>query len=740
MASINNITYDTEEINKRIEKPELMLGKGSMMPFNASNSGSRKLMFGTHLEQRIGILDPEVPFIQTGTEKEFGKYSSSFIPVEQGLYVVGKIPKFSNNPNHHYYLLAIDEKKKEITMFERKQYKHVTESYGYIYDNETIDKYRQGDYIEKGTIIQKSTGFDEYNNRQDGRNLLVCYGSSEQNMEDGIVISESAAKSLTSFLIKKVVIMINDNEIPLNIYGNNEVYKIFPDIGESTKDGILCAVRVEKREEILFAQSWARLREICISDQPYPVSGTVIDVNVYPNNIELLNTNQYLGQIKYYYEDNLRMANQIVDCVTPYLRDGYSMTYDLQKLYYNCKGIISGKQYFSEKVYNNIIMEVVVLKDLPVSKGDKISNRYGGKGVVSRVKADYLMPRTQSGRIIDAYLNMCGVVGRENLGQSFETSVSYISIKIIEFCQEGVFDVGQCLEMYLKLIEIVSPSMFDYVSKFVSDMTDDEIFNFITTLSNDKSIFLVIEPISENMTIDKLALLYETFPFAKPERMMEPIIDSNNNVRYVESRRPLVYGYQYFYRLKQYAEEKFSVTSLSSTNIRNENSRNKASNSYKALYSRTPIRFGEMESGNLNHLGASLVVQMLMLYSTSPHARRLTDKLMTDDPFNIDVQLDDNSVNRNAEILNVYLKEIGLRLKFIKREKKKINPILIDPIVYDTSGVLKEPIVYYGKEIPWEIIERDVNKQIERDKNKLVNPIEIYPILFFDPQSEIQEI
>ena len=184
------------------------------------------------------------------------------------------------------------------------------------------------------------------------------------------------------------------------------------------------------------------------------------------------------------------------------------------------------------------------------------------------------------------------------------------------------------------------------------------------------------------------------------------------------------------YRLKQYAEEKFSVTSLSSTNIRNENSRNKSSNAYKALYSRTPIRFGEMESGDLNHLGASLVVQMLMLYSTSPQARRLTEDMMTGDPFNIDVRLDDGSVNRNAEIMNVYLKEIGLRLKFIKRKKKKIYPVLIDPIEYDASATLKEPIVYYGDDVPIEVVMKDVEKQIERDKNKLTQPIEIYPIIY----------
>ena len=59
-----------------------------------------------------------------------------------------------------------------------------------------------------------------------------------------------------------------------------------------------------------------------------------------------------------------------------------------------------------------------------------------------------------------------------------------------------------------------------------------------------------------------------------------PVVGSNGKIRYVCSRRPMVYGYQYIYRLKQYAEEKFSVTSLSATNVRNENSKSNSSNNY----------------------------------------------------------------------------------------------------------------------------------------------------------------
>ena len=41
------------------------------------------------------------------------------------------------------------------------------------------------------------------------------------------------------------VFMVNENDIPLNYYGNNDVYKCMPDIGEKTKNAILLALRKE---------------------------------------------------------------------------------------------------------------------------------------------------------------------------------------------------------------------------------------------------------------------------------------------------------------------------------------------------------------------------------------------------------------------------------------------------------------------------------------------------------------
>lgn len=399
----------------KFDKPEQMLGKGSLMPFNGSNSGSRKLMFGTHLEQRLALCNPEVPYIQTGYENEFGKHSSSFTVADRDYYIVNKIPKFSNHPDHHFYLIAVDDQDKQITVFEKKTYKHITESYGYVYSNNSAINFAdQGMTIPKGSVIMKSNAFDDYNNRMDGRNLLTIYTAREENMEDAIIISESAAKALSSPLIKKVTIQINDNDIPLNLYGDNDNYKIFPDIGEETQHGILCGLRVEKKEESLYSLSYNRLRELMISDEKYTVSGRVVDIDVYSNAPDKFIDNAYYGQIHKYYQDQIEMCQKIVDTVEidleGYFEKGYKMDYELQKLYSKCRGALNGQQYYTNgKAFSNIVIEVTLIDEIPVLRGDKVTNRYGGKGVVSKIYPDNMMPMTHDGRNVDVLLNMCGV-------------------------------------------------------------------------------------------------------------------------------------------------------------------------------------------------------------------------------------------------------------------------------------------------------------------------------------------
>lgn len=149
----------------------------------------------------------------------------------------------------------------------------------------------------------------------------------------------------------------------------------------------------------------------------------------------------------------------------------------------------------------------------------------------------------------------------------------------------------------------------------------------------------------------------------------------------------MVIGPKYIYRLKQYGEDKFSATSSSATNIRNLNTRSKANKQYKSPYTRTPIRFGDMEAGNLNHMGNEIVACLMMMYSSSPHARRSVQNLYTGNPFDINIKLDNKAKNRNVEIINARLKTCGYKLVF-----KKVPKQLKCPVARIRTDVVRRPI------------------------------------------------
>lgn len=720
-----------QEANKRIPNMEKMLGKGLLQPFNNTNAGARKLMHSTHRDHIFPLMNGEKAIVETGYEIRFGDLSSSVTSTDSNYKVVAKISKFSFSPNHHYYLIMENTENKMIDVVERISYHHITESYGYLYNNEYLDSINVGQFISKDTILQKSLAFDEYNNRKDGVNFNVAYIAMDQNMEDSIIFSDVAASKLSGPLIKPVTIMINENDIPLNIYGNNDMYKCIPDIGEDIKDSILIALRKEKKEESIYAQSVEHLKKPMMSDKKYTLTGKVIDINIYCNNPDNLN-NYYNSQFKLYYDELQRMANEIVYYITPYVSKGYKLGYDLQKLYATAKRIMNKDQYISKRQFSNIVLEVVVLEEKKLEEGDKASNRYGGKGIVSKILPQNMMPKFGDNEYVDVIFNPYTMPNRENPGQCFEISITHVGCAIVKEIATGKHTIDECMDMIYRYLAIVSPEQGKALKDTFeieyneNDKLEAEKF-LLESMIYDGCIQVSIKPISESFDIDRLDMLYREFPWAVQNEVTVPIIDSEGNIRRVKTRRPMVIGKQYIFRLKQYAEEKFSATSLSSTNIRNENTKSKSNRDYMELHRNTPIRFGNMEINDMNHLGADTVITTLMIHSVSPKARRSVEQMYMCNPYTVDIKLGEDAKNRSAEIVNTYLKTIGKRLVFIKRKKKYTKPVTFNAVTFN-KPFRKTPI-FFKKEEGFSI--DDSYRMREELQNKIDNnPNSASPITF----------
>lgn len=696
MANNLDLNSTANEIEKNLPSREYTLGKGLLQPFNDTNSGSRKIMQGIQKEQSIQLCKAETPIIMTGYENKFAYLSSNYVKTDTQYKLIDKIYKYSNK----YYALLYDVGNKMLHCIERVAYEYRTEIYGINIDNSGLDRINIGETIPKGTTLVRSDSFDEEDNKTDGINLTTVYMALGLTTEDPIVVSESAANRFKSPLFNEIEVVINENDIPLNIYGDDNYYKAFPNIGENIKDSTVCAIRRERKDdEALYSQSKERLKQLMISDTTYISDGEIVDIDVYCNNPDKLE-DMYYQQLKEYYEKNINFCINLYKAVDKFMdsHPGVKMSYDLQSIYRKCKDTANGVPYIKDKVFNNIILKIVTRDNKVLRKGDKITDRYGGKGVISAILPDDKMPlyyRNGNWYPVDAIYNSSTIINRLNPGQSFETELTWIGSKLLEaigtywypaknedmmsgmsYASRSLVinDAEQTVLKYLSLINMDYAADFHRIIMSTPIEMRIEEMDYLVESGN---IPVIITPMKNEMTIDILKNIYNTFPWIKEEYLYINQKDSNGNIRKVRTNRPLVVGKKYIYRLKQLAEEKFSAVSLASTNIRGENTKTKANKMHISPIAKTPVRIGGMEASELMQLPeCQFTVEALMMLSTAPTARRMMRQLLVGDPFDRNIVLDENARSRNVEIANAYLKCLGLKLEFKKVPKKLRVPVL----------------------------------------------------------------
>ena len=154
------------------------------------------------------------------------------------------------------------------------------------------------------------------------------------------------------------------------------------------------------------------------------------------------------------------------------------------------------------------------------------------------------MPRTSTGEIVHVSVNKAGVHGRLNLGQLVEYEINHRSAVFIEHVQT-LGDNDLIFEMIIDYVSVISKRVAEYLKEVVATLDDVGKSQFIESYVRDAAIALPLMPLSENITIDTLNELDLAYPWIKQRYVMSPIVDSNGNIRYIESMRPLIIGKQY---------------------------------------------------------------------------------------------------------------------------------------------------------------------------------------------------
>jgi hypothetical protein len=269
-----------------------LLAANSFNPFHENTSAQRGQMYTTHLGQML-VLNGSTPrLIQTGIEREYGKYTFKVDMPVTGL-ILDIIPRYQqgagvdaihNNPQT--IVIYEDIETKELGIIDIVDYSCNHQYFGFRYKKQPgMNNIRIGQVIEKGTVFLNSPSITEEGDYAYGIEANVAYMTHPATAEDGILISRDFLPKLGFKTYESRTIGWGKDCWALNLYGDKDNYKPFPEIGDAVReDGLVMALRTYEYPILaIVEQSVADCMEPdytfdqCTYAQP---GGRVIDIKI----------------------------------------------------------------------------------------------------------------------------------------------------------------------------------------------------------------------------------------------------------------------------------------------------------------------------------------------------------------------------------------------------------------------------------------------------------------------------
>ena len=151
--------------------PELMGLGNNLDSFGKHNSASRRKMFSSHLSQALVIEGSTPKRIQTGAERELGKYTKAIkMPVDASIIkVIQRYPRrpgadsIKENPATAIIYEDVNTQEVDILMVENYCSDHNTFGFQY-YSTPAMEKIYPGMQVPKGTVLAKSKSLKDDGN------------------------------------------------------------------------------------------------------------------------------------------------------------------------------------------------------------------------------------------------------------------------------------------------------------------------------------------------------------------------------------------------------------------------------------------------------------------------------------------------------------------------------------------------------------------------------------------------
>ena len=652
MNNVSDIEKRCAEVN-----PMSLFG-ASAMTFPDKISTTRSGMAVRHTGQYVVQSNPEFPRVYTGAENEFGERSSWNIKVHGDHQLMKTFVKFKDYPNISpicYVLKDLTTGKYKCIIHEPAH--HLVERYGFKMYNKIAGKYTDGDVIPDNTPISQSSSYVN-GNYCSGRNIRLAYVVLPELTEDALIISDKAAKDLEYDMVDMVTVNIKKDAFLLNKYGNQSLYKPFPNIGENIQNHILCSIRensyVSSRAEALIPH---------INDKSYFSSGTVVDIDIFTNTeIENDQANYYLKEIKDWYSDIYAYISTIVS-------DPYQDDTSLIDVYHRAEKYLSDSTWVTKESIVNTVIRFKILKHMPIRVGQKVVGRFGNKSVVTKIIPAHLMPRTDDGRPIDMLANGLAVPNRIIAFATYEASMTFMQERMWQHILQ-MHEAGkprdEIMSLVIEFVNEFEPQEAGELERLYR-ISPNEIYADVIK----NGIYIQIRPLNEVCVRDALLNCYKKWP----DIMKMYHIETKLRHRWVPLDGEYAIGYQYTWVLKQEPSKAMSTVATGKTTWYDQPVKSRLFNKHLRHYSDNPIKFGEYDTYNFLAVVPLIAFSKITTYFRGSQYEENSILMSQLNDMGIDV----SKYNQFPQIDNLknILKLLGIRLAK-------------DPFGYSTIGNVDE--------------------------------------------------
>lgn len=664
-----------DEKQKQFEGDNSILGISSLT-YPAYMDSSRTIMDVNHQLQRVVVENTEFPYVFTNNENMFGHRSTYNIEAKSDLDVYRIIPKFRNlnidAKTQPAIIVFYNRERQEYDLIYKQDVQNLPEKYGFQYDHSTLDNLKEGDVVEKGTTLTRPTSYDDFDNYGFGQNVNSMYRVDMFTIEDAIVVSDVFAKSFLSTEVELVKVTLNDNNFLGNNYGDDENYKCFPDVGEDIKDNKLCTWKILNNSQILFDMKNSNLKKSLVSDIDFWNSGTIVDIDIYCNKErDAIPKTRYNQQILNYIDMDIAFHQEIYSVTQELISRGEKVSNAIKEWNKMSRELLDkGEDGYKIKdennsVFSNIVIFFLVKRKVGLSRGQKLVGRYGNKGVISDIRPVKEMPHFGNGEVVHIIFDSLGVPGRLNIFQLYEQSVTAQARQIKDHLSTltDIKEKERILFTFLRCYnEEQAQSVEEDYRKNYKTKKDKE--SYFRDYIEKYGIFVHIEPFwHEKLMWDSVNEVYDTFDFLAPYDIYFWQKDTHRWARQI--KREYI-GFMHVMKLKQSSKKGLSVRSTGPVNSYGLPDKSDDAKKFIIRHSNTPVRSGRQETENmLMFMNPEYIVKEFLFQRNSPVATmELGKRLMEDYRGVYDIDATGLMTNKNVEMLEVHLLQMGVELEF----------------------------------------------------------------------------